>query len=157
MSIEKFGCFILNHYLCAVKSNWFGGTFYIVPNIFIKSLKCYEKDFISGISYSSNIANLRLEDASGVYVGGEQFQFYNYPHGMANSIRARDIPKEEEIVKDQEPIIPDEILYVDVYNAQGQLLMRSTSDNIESLNLPQGIYILRKVGETQSYSIKIIK
>lgn len=45
----------------------------------------------------------------------------------------------------------------DVYNAQGQLIMRIHSDNIESLNLPQGVYILRQIGETQSYSIKIIK
>ncbi len=45
----------------------------------------------------------------------------------------------------------------EIYNAQGQLLMRTTNENIESLNLPQGVYILRKVGETQSYSIKFIK
>lgn len=114
------------------------------------------------IEYNPNLfydyeINLTLEDASGVLVGGEQFQFRRYPSGMANSIRARDIPKEEGIVKDQEPIIPNEILYVDVYNAQGQLLMRTTNENIESLNLPQGVYILRKVGETQSYSIKFIK
>lgn len=113
-------------------------------------------EFNPNLYYNFDI-NLRLEDASGAYVGGEQFQFRRYPSGMANSIRARDIPKEEGIVKDQEPIIPDEILYVDVYNAQGQLLMRTTNENIESLNLPQGVYILRKVGETQSYSIKIIK
>ena len=62
---------------------------------------------------------------------------------------------EKEIV--HKPVEPDEILYVDVYNAQGQLLMRTTNENIESLNLPQGVYILRKVGETQSYSIKFIK
>ena len=114
------------------------------------------------IEYNPNLfydyeINLTLEDASGVLVGGEKFKFWNDPNDMANSIRARDIPKEEGIVKDQEPIIPDEILYVDVYNAQGQLLMRTTNENIESLNLPQGVYILRKVGETQSYSIKIIK
>ena len=101
--------------------------------------------------------NLTLEDASGVLVGGERFRFRNELQGMVNSIRSRDIPVEEENNIGQKPTSPEDILYVDVYNAQGQLIMRIHSDNIESLNLPKGVYILRKVGETQSYSIKIIK
>lgn len=114
------------------------------------------------IEYNPNLfydydINLRLEDASGVLVGGERFRFRNELQGMVNSIRSRDIPVEEENNIGQKPTSPEDILYVDVYNAQGQLLMRTTNENIESLNLPQGVYILRKVGETQSYSIKIIK
>ena len=101
--------------------------------------------------------NLTLEDASGVLVGGERFRFRNELQGMVNSIRSRDIPVEEENNIGQKPTSPEDILYADVYTAQGQLLMRIHSDNIESLNLPQGVYILRKVGEMQSYSIKIIK
>ena len=68
------------------------------------------------------------------------------------------MPAEEDgtIIK-QKSAMPEDILYVDIYNAQGQLLVRSLNENMESLHPPQGVYILRKVGETQSYSVKIIK
>lgn len=102
--------------------------------------------------------SLVLEDASGMPVGGERFIFQNYPQSMVNRIRAREMPAEEDgtIIK-QKSAMPEDILYVDIYNAQGQLLVRTTNENMESLHLPQGVYILRKVGETQSYSVKIIK
>ena len=97
-----------------------------------------------------------LEDATGVFVGGEMFNFRHYPPSMANRIRLHDAPMEE-IGIEQKPIQAKDILYVDVYNAQGQLLMCTTSDNIESFNLPKGIYILHHVEENTSYSVKIIK
>lgn len=101
---------------------------------------------------------LSLEDTGGQVVGGEDFYFYGDQQSTPNNIIRRD-RFDENIEKEivHKPVEPDEILYVDVYNAQGQLLMRTTNENVESLNLPQGVYILRKVGETQSYSIKIIK
>ncbi len=101
---------------------------------------------------------LSLEDTGGQVVGGEDFYFYGDQQSTPNNIIRRD-RFDENIEKEivHKPVEPDEILYVDVYNAQGQLLMRTTNENIESLNLPQGVYILRKVGETQSYSIKFIK
>ena len=101
---------------------------------------------------------LKLEDLQEQIVGGEDFYFYGDQQSTPNNIIRRD-RFDENIEKEivHKPVEPDEILYVDVYNAQGQLLMRTTNENIESLNLPQGVYILRKVGETQSYSIKFIK
>lgn len=114
-------------------------------------------EFNPNLYYEYDI-NLTLEDASGVLVGGEKFEFHNYPQGMMNSILPRDIPVEEgSVIEKQKPIVPEDILYVDVYNAQGQLLMRTTNDKVESLNLPQGIYILRKIGTEMSYSVKIVK
>lgn len=108
--------------------------------------------------YYNFIVSLVLVDGSGVKVGGEDFEFQNYPPGMTNGIRRRDIPVEEgTVIEQQKPILPEDVLYVDIYNAQGQLLTRTTNDNIESLNLSQGIYILRKVGTEMSYSVKIIK
>lgn len=101
---------------------------------------------------------LSLEDTGGQVVGGEDFYFYGDQQSTPNNIIRRD-RFDENIEKEivHKPVEPDEILYVDVYNAQGQLLMRTTNENIESLNLPQGVYILRQIGETQSYSIKFIK
>lgn len=102
--------------------------------------------------------SLVLEDASGMPVGGENFRFWNFSQSMVNGVRAREIPIEDDGTKiEQKPDMSEDILYVDIYNAQGQLIVRTTNENIESLHLPQGVYILRKVGETQSYSVKIIK
>ena len=100
---------------------------------------------------------LELEDSHEQVVGGEDFYFYGDQQSIPNNIIRRDrFDNNIENEIGQNPVESDEILYVNVYNVQGQLLIRTT-ENIESLNLPQGIYILRKVGETQSYSIKIIK
>ena len=101
---------------------------------------------------------LSLEDTGGQVVGGEDFYFYGDQQNILYNIIRRDrFDKDIENEIDHKPVESDEILYVEVYNAQGQLMMQTHNRDIESLHLPQGVYILRKVGETQSYSIKIIK
>ena len=113
-------------------------------------------DYLPELFYDIEIS-LILKDAAGEFVGGEKFKLWNYPSYMTNNIKSRDIPVEETNIE-QNPNMPkDDVINMDVYNAQGQLLMRTTSENIKTMNLPGGIYILRSVGEGMHYSVKIIK
>lgn len=102
--------------------------------------------------------NLELQDEQEQLVGGERFYFNVGQQSLPNNITRRYILDENSNTEiGQKPIDVEDILDVYVYNVQGQFLIKSTSDKIESLHLQQGIYILRYVGEEMSYSIKIIK
>jgi hypothetical protein len=100
---------------------------------------------------------LVLRNENGFVVNGEKFEFrHNYPD-LANIIRRPTYTEEPENEIEQQPLIQEEALSIDVYNAQGMHLMHCDNCNVHSLNLPEGIYIYRVQGENKSYTIKFIK
>ena len=105
-------------------------------------------------TYPTFIIDLILEDWQGVYVGGERFIFnksINSEPNLVKSVRINEI--EEELV---EEIIPlDNLIDVDIYNIQGQLILRCNSTLINDLKLPRGVYIIHS--NDNSHKQKIIK
>ena len=120
--------------------------------IIIKVNFYYPYEF--GNSHIQSIS-LQLLDTQGDYIGGEEFIFNNNPY-LANLMphRRTDDPENTIAYSLNEP---EDIIFVDVYNMQGQHLTRCKNINTATLDLPAGTYILRVQTENNSHSIKIIK
>lgn len=106
--------------------------------------------------YPEFTVKLVLRNQDGIVVNGELFEFRNNRPDLANVIK-RPTTTESQNDLEQQLIVQEETLSIDVYNLQGLHLKHCESCDVESLNLPQGIYILYVHTESQSYKMKIIR
>ncbi|MBR0195679.1 MAG: T9SS type A sorting domain-containing protein [Paludibacteraceae bacterium] len=107
--------------------------------------------------YPKFVIYLVLRDRDGYVVNGELFEFKNNRPDLANVIKRPTYTDEPENEIEQQSIIQEEALSIDVYNMQGVHLKHCDNCDMQSLNLPKGIYIYRIQGKDESFTKKVIK
>ena len=107
--------------------------------------------------YPEFIISIHLWDESQQkYVGGEEFIFINERPELFNIVRHTNSDNIAESIEHMS--IPIEnALSIDVYDMQGQQLKHCEKCDVESLDIPKGVYILRVQTDNQYYETKIIK
>lgn len=100
---------------------------------------------------------LFLDDWNGDVVGGETFYFSGDHNSLVNHIRTSYTNRTGNNMEQQLTLSDEDVMSIDVYNAQGMHLKHCDNCDMQSLNLPKGIYIYRIQDENRSYTRKVIK